>query len=349
MALATLLVRWFSVGLVLLVAQAAAAQDAGSFDRGRTIRLIVGGRRGSDADIYARLIAKYLGRHIGGHPAVAVADMPGNGGHVAAGYIYSAAPKDGTAIGTVPAAVLTAPLWFGFGTVPHDPTQFLYLGSAASESTDCFVGGDTPIGNFRDAFAREVTMGATAGDGPTRDGPLLLNAMLGTRFRVIAKYAGTRDILAAINNGAVMGACGLTWSSVATRHPHWLPKGVLRGLVQESVAGSPLAARLGIPLAVSYAGSAADAETLALAYAQQAFGKPFFLPPGTPPGTTEALRAAFMDTLHDAGLLADAKAASLAIDPVSGPSVRAQIAKLYATPAQTLDRVRAVFGGAQVR
>lgn len=346
MPLTLTLVRVIAAGLLVLVAQATtAAQDAGEFYRGKTILLTVGGPAGSDADIYGRLVAKYLGKHIPGNPTVAVAEMPGSGGHVAAGYIYSAAAKAGTAIGAVPADILTAPLWFGSGNVAHDPMKFIYLGSAASASTDCFVGADTPIRTLRDAFAGEVTMGALADGGPTRDGPVLLNAVLGTKFRIVAKYAGIGEILTAIEKGEVMGACGLSWSSISTRHPDWLAKGVLRGLVQESVTGSPLATRMGIPLAVNYAASAADGEVLALDYAQGAFARPFILPPGTPPQLTASLRKAFMDTLADKYLLADAKAASLEISPLSGEAVAEQIAKLYATPAQIVDQVRAALSG----
>lgn len=340
------LVRAAAACLFVLAAHAtAAAQPPVAFYRGNTIHLAIGGGAGSDEDIYGRLVAKYLGRHIAGNPAVAVADMPGSGGHVAAGSIYSSAAKDGTAFGEVPSNILTAPLRFGFGNVPHDPQKFIYLGSAASESTDCFVGGDTPINTLRDAFAGEVTMGALADGGPTRDGPVLLNAMLGTKFRVVAKYRGIGEVLTAIDKGEVAGACGLSWSSVSTRHPDWLPKGRLRGLVQESVTGSPLAMRVGIPLAVNYAASALDIEVLALAYAQQAFARPFILPPGTLPGRAAILRQAFLDTLADSDLLSDAKASSLDIDPLPGESVAAQVAELYAAPAQIVDRVRAALSG----
>jgi len=341
------LIRAATACLIVLAAHAtAAAQAAAPFYRGNTIHLVIGGTAGGDEDIYGRLVAKYLGKHIAGNPAVAVADMPGSGGHVAAGYIYaSAAKKDGTAIGAVPANVLTAPLWFGFGNIPHDPQKFVYLGSAASAGTDCFVSGDTPVESLRDAFVGEVTMGALADGGPTRDGPVLLDAILGTKFRVVAKYRGIGEILTAIEKGEVMGACGLSWSSISARHPDWLATGVLRGLVQESVTGSPLPTRMGIPLAVSYVASAADAEVLALAYAQQAFAKPFILPPGTPPALTAWLRQGFIETLADKDLLADAKAASIEIDPLSGESVAAQIARLYATPPQIVDRVRAALSG----
>jgi len=346
MPLTSCLVRVIAAGLIVLVArELAAAQDVAGFYRGKTINLTIGGPAGSDDDIYARLLAKYLSQHIAGKPAVVAANMPGSGGHIAAGYIYAAAAKDGTAIGAVPPEIITGPLWFGFGKIPHDPTKFIYLGSAESESADCFIRSDTPVRSLRDAFISEVTMGAMADGGPTRDGPVLLNAMLGTKFRVVATYAGTGEILAAIGKGEVAGACGLTWSSISTRRPDWLPKGILRGLVQESVSGSALATRLGIPLAVEFVNSAMDREVMTLAYAQQTFGRAYILPPGTPPERSAALRKAFMDTLQDNDLLADARRAFIQINPLSGEQVEALVAKLYATPPQIVDRVRAALAG----
>ena len=114
---------------------------------------MIGGRAGSDDDIYGRLIAKHMGRHIPGHPGDRHTNMPGSGGHVAAAYIYSAAAKDGTVIGAVSPSTITEPLWFGLGQVQDDPSKFIYLGSAESESYNCFVRSETPIRTLRDAFA----------------------------------------------------------------------------------------------------------------------------------------------------------------------------------------------------
>jgi tripartite-type tricarboxylate transporter receptor subunit TctC len=346
MPLTSCLVRVITAGLLVLAApELAAAQDVAGVYKGKTINLTIGGRPGSDDDIYARLLAKHLSKHIPGNPVLATANMPGSGGHAAAAYIYSAAAKDGTAIGAVPPTTITEPLWFGLGQVQHDPSKFIYLGSAESESNNCFVRSDTPIRTLRDAFVSEVVMGAAADGGPTRDGPTLLNSILGTKFRVVATYNGTNDILAAIEKGDVAGVCGLTWSSVSARRPDWIPKGVLRGLVQESVTGTALATRLGIPLAVEFVKSAADREVMALAYAQQAFGRPYILPPGTPPERAAALRKAFIETLQDTALLADAKQTFIQINPRSGEDVEGLVAKLYGTAPQTVDSVRAALAG----
>jgi tripartite-type tricarboxylate transporter receptor subunit TctC len=346
MPLMSCLARVIAAGLVLLGARDfAAAQDAVAGYRGKTLNLTIGAPPGSDDDIYARLLAKHLSKHIAGNPAIAAANMPGSGGHVAAAYIYSAAAKDGTAIGAVSSQTIAEPLWLRSGRVAHDPTQFVYLGSASSESAECFVRYDSPVMSLRDAFIGEVVMGAAADGGPTRDGPLLLNTVLGTKFRLVATYGGIADILTAIEKGEVTGACGLTWSSISTRHPDWVAKGVLRGLVQESASGSALATRLGVPRAVDFVKSAADRELLTIVYAQQAFGRPYILPPGTPHDRAALLRGAFMDTLRDSGLAADAKRQFIQIDPLSGENVEALVQKLYATPPQIVDRIRAALAG----
>jgi tripartite-type tricarboxylate transporter receptor subunit TctC len=329
--------------ILLGAGEVAAAQDAAEFYRGKTLNLTIGAAAGSDDDIYARLLAKYLSKHIAGNATVAVSAMPGSDGHVAAAYIYSSAAKDGTAIGAVSPEAIAEPLWFGPGKVRHDPTKFAYLGSASSESTECFVRSDTAVMSLRDALKDEVPMGAAVDGGPTRDGPILINAVLGTRFRVVPTYSGTADILAAIEKGEVSGACGLTWSSVSIRRPDWLAKGVLRALVQESIKGSAPATRLGVPLVVDFVRSAADREVLALVYAKQTFGRPYILPPGTPPERTAVLRKAFMDTLRDSDLVADAKRESIQINALPGEDVEALVRQLYATPPQIVDRVRAAL------
>jgi tripartite-type tricarboxylate transporter receptor subunit TctC len=346
-------IRALAASLIVLIAvlgviPGAAAQDAGGFYAGKTITLTIGAARDSDDDIYARLFAKYLARHLAGKPAVVVANLPASGGHAAAAFIFSAAAKDGTAIGAVPADVIAAPLWFGAGKVAHDPTQFIYLGSAAPESTDCFVRSDTPVMSLRDAFVSEVAVGAAADGGPTRDGPALFNSLLGTKFRIVARYGGVADILAAIEDGEVTGACGLAWTSVATRHPDWLPKGVLRGLVQESLTGADMATRRGIPLVTEFLQSGADREVLALAYAEHGFAHPLILPPGTPPERVAALRKAFMAAWQDAGLATEAKQASLPVHPVAGEEVAALVDRLYAAPAESIERVRAALAGEKV-
>jgi tripartite-type tricarboxylate transporter receptor subunit TctC len=320
--------------------KAASAQDVAAFYRGKTVSLVIAAPAGSEYDAYARLVARHLGAHIPGNPTIVPINMPGTSGHTAATRIYNDTSQNGMVIGAVMPETITDPLWFGIGKVQHDPQKFIYLGSANSESYNCFIGSDTQIQSMRDALARDVTLGATIDRGPTSDDPALLNNLIGSRFRLAAKYRDTREIVAAIERNEVDGVCGMSWSGMSALRPDWIPKGVVHVLVQENTKGTALATKMGAPLATAFAQSGADREVMALAYAQQAFGRPFILGPQTPVDRAAALHKAFFETLHDKPLLDDARNALIAINPLSGEAVEALVAKLYATPTPLVERVR---------
>jgi tripartite-type tricarboxylate transporter receptor subunit TctC len=326
--------------IVFGAASPVAAQDVAEFYKGKTVSLVIGARPGSETDAYARLIGRHLGRFIPGNPKVAPSGMPGSSGHVAATHIYAAAAKDGTAIGAVLPETITEPLWFGMGKVQHDPGKFAYLGSANSESYNCFIRSESPIRSLRDAVANVVTVAATAEHGATRDEPALLNNLLGTKFRVADNYAGTAEILRAIENSEVDGVCGVSFGSMEAQRPDWIAKGVVRILVQENVKGATLANKMGAPRATDFARSGADREVMALAYAQQEFGRPYILPPDTPAERVGTLRQAFMNALREKQLLDEARTARLEVNPLSGEDVAALVGKLYATPPPLVERVR---------
>lgn len=355
MRLTSFLGRAIAAGLALVLlydvatAQNAAPPNAAASYDGKTVNIVIGSAPGSELDSYARLVARYLGRHLQGNPAIATANYAETAGRFVTGKILAAGLKDALVVGVAPSAAVAAPLWLGAGNLPYDPTRLIYLGSAAYENTDCFVSGDSPVESMHDALAGPVTMGALADRGPTRYGPVLLNTMLGTKFRVVAKYASVGAILDAIRRGEVTGACGLTWSSVAIHHADWLPKGVLRGLVQESATGTALATRLGIPLAVDLAASAQDREVMRLAYTQQALRQVFFMRPETMPVRTANFRKAFAATLADKEFLVEARAASLPVAPLSGPAVEKIVAELRAAPMLAVDRLRVAINGEAAR
>jgi tripartite-type tricarboxylate transporter receptor subunit TctC len=218
-----------TAALVMLRLVAAAAQPRADPDHGKTIHLIVGAAAGTDEDMYGRLIAKYLGQHVEGHPTVAVINRPGDAGRAAAEIIASSSNDDGTLIGTVAPQAIAAPLWSA--QPPSNLRSLGYLGSASSEITECFVGESAQVDTVRDALTHNLRMAALTEGGPTRDGPNLLDQLIGMKFTVIPKYADISSILAAIGEDEVAGACGLTRSSISTRHPDWLPKGLLRSLI----------------------------------------------------------------------------------------------------------------------
>jgi tripartite-type tricarboxylate transporter receptor subunit TctC len=325
------------------IAAAQETQDIAEFYRGKTLSLVIAAAPDSEHDLYARLVARHLGRFVPGNPKIAASNMPGAGGHLAAAHLDASAAKDGTAIAALRPETITEPLWQGLGRVQHDPARFIYLGSAKSDTDNCFIHADRPIRSLRDALAGEVVLGATRESGPTRANPALLNNLLGSRFRLVATFAGTREILQAMERGDVAGVCGLGWSSMSAQQPDWIPKGVVRVLVQESVRGNALASKLGAPLAIDFARSGNDRELMALAYRQQDFALPYVLPAGTPAERAAALRQAFRKAFNDGALRAEAKARLLDLDPLSGEDVQALVEKLYATPPQLIERVRSAL------
>jgi len=316
-----------------------AQEGAEQFFRGKSINLYIGSSAGGGYDTYARVLARHFGKYIPGNPAIVPQNMPGAASNKLSGFIYSVAPKDGTAIGAIfPGAVL-APL-LGDAALQHDPSKLIYLGSANSDVYTCVARTDVPVKTFQDAFTREVIVGASNEGGTTRDLPALSNNVLGTKFRVVAGYAGTREITLALERKEVDGLCGFGWASINASYPYWLTQNVVRILVQENARGHPDLNRMGVPLTVSFAKTEDDRQVLELVYGQSIFGRPFVLPPGVPPDRVAALRKAFMAAFADPELLAEAQKIKLDIEALSGEEVQALVSKAFSLPARITERAK---------
>src|SRR5689334_17839998 len=186
--------RVLLVATACLAANAASAQEAvEAFYRGRTVTITVGSAVGGGYDAYGRLVGRHLGRHIPGNPTVIVQNIPGAGSNKAASYVALQAPKDGTAIGAVQAGALTPP--------PRS---------------------DAPAKSFAEAFEKEVLIG-TSGEGASlREMPIMLVNVLGVKLRLIGGYAGSREIILAMDRNEVHGMCGMDWSSFVTQQRAWI-------------------------------------------------------------------------------------------------------------------------------
>ena len=331
--LAPLLVAW-------VVPDPAQAQDAvAQFYKGKQISLYVGSSAGGGYDTYARLLARRLGNYIPGNPSVVVQDMPGAGSNKLAAYIYSVAPKDGTAIGAIFSGAILQPLLGD--PVQHDPSKFIYLGNANNEVFLCIARTDAPVQSFKDALSRELIVGATNEGGSTRDFTAMLDNLLGAKLRIVTGYPGSNEIVLAIERNEVQGACGLGWSSVAPQRARLLDSGLVRVLVQLATTGHPELDRMGVPLAIDFAKTADDRQVMELVFSQLIFGRPYILPLGVPPERVAALRAAFMAAFKNKDAVAEARGMQLDLDPLAGEAVQAEVAKAYAMPRRIVERARA--------
>jgi tripartite-type tricarboxylate transporter receptor subunit TctC len=266
--------------------------------------------------------------------------MPGAASNIAAAFVYNVAPKDGTTIGALQTAAVLDPLFADKARLKHDSSKFIYLGSATVDYYICVVRADAGVKDFKDALIHEVIMGASAPGTSTRDFPALLNNAVGTKFRIVAGYPGTREITLAIEKGEVQGVCGFSWSSLSAQRPDWLSKGFVRVLVQENPTGHPEVNRMGVPHATDFAKTPQDRAIMELVYSSEIFGRPYVLPPGVPAERVAALRKAFLDTLSDPELKAEGDKLGLDLDPISGEELQEIAAKMYATPADIVERAK---------
>jgi tripartite-type tricarboxylate transporter receptor subunit TctC len=334
------LVAAASVALALLPASPAPAQDAvAQFYRGKQINLYIGTSAGGGYDTYARLLARRFGSFIPGNPAVVPQNMPGAGSNKLAAFLYSIAPKDGTAVGAIFSGAILQPL-IGDAPAQHDPSKFVYLGTANNEVFICITRADAPAKSLQETFTRELIVGATNEGGSTRDFTAMLDNVLGTRLRIVTGYAGSNEIMLAIERNEVQGTCGVGWSSVAAQHPHWLETGFAKIIAQLATKGHPSMDKMGVPVAIDFAKSPEDRQVMELIYSQLVFGRPYVLPPGTPPERVAALRRAFMAALRDPDTIAEAKKMNLDLDALSGEDVQAEVAKAFAMPARIVERAR---------
>lgn len=333
---------------LLLATGAASTQDAGQdaagdaveqFYRGKTINIYVGSAVGGGYDGYARLLARHFGKYIPGNPAIVPQNMPGAGSNKAAGFVYGQAPRDGTAIGAIQPGAVLAPL-LSDQPVQHDSRRFIYLGSANSDVYLCFVRADAPVKSFQETFTREVILGASAEGATLRDLPVMLDNVLGTKFRLVTGYAGSHEVTLAIEKGEVHGMCGMGWVSLSMEHPDWVASGRIRILAQEDMKGQPELNRLGVPRTISFAKTDEDRQVMELVYSQNVFGRPYVLPPGVPPERVAALRAAFTAALTDKDLLEEAAKMRFEVGALSGEDLQAMTARLFALPARISERAK---------
>ena len=329
----------------LLGMPSALAQDSvAQFYKGRQITVVVGSSAGGGYDIYARLLARHMGKHIPGNPSMIVADMPGAGSNAAIAHIYNVAAKDGTFIGAPQnSAIMDALFDVSLGNarrLRHDATKLIHIGSATTDHYVCIARADAPIKTFKQALTEEFLIGASQPGTSTRDYPAMLNNTTGAKIKQVSGYPGTREITLAIEKNEVHGLCGFSWSSLQAQKPDWIKSGFIRVIVQEHDKGNPEINKMGVPLAVDFATSPENRKIMELIYSSETFGRPYLMAPDVPADRVAALRKAFLETMAHKELLAESQRIGLAIDPISGEDLQKLAADIFATPLPFVEKVK---------
>jgi tripartite-type tricarboxylate transporter receptor subunit TctC len=331
------------VAALASAAGAARADSVADFYKGKAINLIIGLPAGGGYDDYGRLVARHIGDHIPGHPAVVAQNMPGAGGLKAADHIYNSAPKDGTEFGIVASSTLMEPL-FGDKDAHFNAAQFSWLGSASQDVSFCGIGPGSHITGFDEWLksGKELTFGASGPAAITYQHPMVMKNVLGANLRVISGYGGTSDITLAVERGEVDGVCGMFASSITAQFQHLIDAGEMKLIIQMGPRKDPTFGD--IPSVFDYAKTDEQRQILSLAFDQLALGRPFMGPPGVPVDRYEALNKAFAETLKDPALLADAAKMKVAIDYLSGDEAKKMLKQFTDYPPAVLEKARLAMG-----
>ncbi len=298
-----------------------------SFYKGRNVSLIIGYSVGGGYDLYARVLAAHLGHHIPGTPTIVPQNMTGAGSLRAANYIYGVAPKDGSVFGTFSRSMAVAPL---LQDAPFDASKFSWLGSVTNDVSLCVSWHTSPIKTFDDMLAKPFTFGGDAAGSDPDNFALLYKNVFGAKLKLVSGYPGTNDTTLAMERGEVDGLCGLSWSTIKTRHAAWLAGKQINLLVQAGLRKDPEIPD--VPFAADLAKTDEQKQILRLLVASQGMARPFAAPPALPADRKAALVDAFAATMKDPEFRADAERMKLDVNPISPEEIEALLRDVYATP-----------------
>lgn len=329
--------------LCTLFAIDASAQSGISY-AGKQIRMVIASGAGGGYDTYARILGRHLYRHIPGNPSIVNQNMPSAAGMAATNWAYSAAaPRDGTAILATYNSLLAEPL-YGNPAARFDPLKFETIGSISKQQNICATWHTSPIKSIDQAKTRELTVAATGTTGNSASLPRILNATIGTKFKVIAGY-GTTEQRLAVERGEVDGVCGLSYSTLKAANPEWIQKKRINILIQ--TGAKPQNDLPDVPLLINLVTQPDDKKVIELLSFAQEMGRPFLMPPDTPKDMVTVIRRAFDATLKDPQFLAEAEKTFLEVDPLTGEEMEQQLRRAYAAPRPIVRRAAEFVGGPQ--
>jgi tripartite-type tricarboxylate transporter receptor subunit TctC len=329
-----------AAALAMTAAPQARAESVADFYRGRQIEYNLATSTGGSWDVYLRVLSNHLGKYIPGHPKIVIQYMPGAGGVKALNYMYNAAPRDGSYIGTpLSTALLYAVL--NPGKVKFDAPKFHWIGSMARIQDVISVWSAGPIKTIEDARKQEVKVGATGRSSNSFLDIAMANNLLGTKFKPVLGYKGGAEINLAIERGEVQGRAN-TWDGWATAMPQWLTDKKIINLVQ--LGPSKLAEIGEVPLFGDLVKDPKDKPVVDFLSVGLTVGRSVYMPPGTPPERVAALRQAFEKAMKDPAYIKDAEAHKMSTgDWKSGAEIQTVIERTFSSPPEIVKRAKAAL------
>src|SRR5947209_5285494 len=315
--------------VALALAPAANAQSVEQFFARKTITISIGYTAGGSYDLYGRLVARHLGKHIPGQPTVLAQNMPGAGSLKAANYIYEVAPKDGTALGVVvESAALEQAL--ANPAALYDAAKFTWIGRVATSNNIFMQWHTSKVQSIADSRRLESSLAGTGPGSIAETVPRLLNALAGTKFKLVSGYPASNEAMLAMERGEVEGSSS-SWAAVSVGKKEWLRDRKIRIILQtapersKDVPDAPALPEIGT--------SAEDKQVYALYASGSAIGRTVIAPPGIPTDRVQALRAAFAAMVRDPEFIADIQKTNVELDPLPGERVQNLIVRTLNLPA----------------
>jgi tripartite-type tricarboxylate transporter receptor subunit TctC len=330
------------VGLVPLAAHAQTDATPVSF-AGKQIRLLIGfSPTGYGYDTYGRLLARYLGKYLPGNPTIVPQNRPGAGSLNLASYMAYAAAKDGSEIAIVGRGVAMEPILDAPVSPPKfDSTKFSWLGSMNNEVGGFFVRQPGPASSFQDVLNGAVLrVGSTGAGGDQQIFTQALNALFGTKLKLVSGYPGTQELMLGIERGELDGIVGYSWSVARSGNKEQLDNGSLKIILQVALDRHPDLPN--VPLVTDFVTDPADRQVLELIFSRNLMGRPLLAPPGTDAAVAAVLRKGFAQAMQDKSLLAEAAKIDLELNFVSGEDVQALVERLYHSPTSVIARAQAI-------
>ena len=321
------------LGSAFIVSGPAMAQT--NFYKDRSVTMIIGSGAGGGYDLYSRVLARHMGRHLPGNPHIIPKNMGGAGSIKATNYIYNVAPRDGSIFASVFNTLPIQPL-VGRKGVRYDATKLSWVGSIGKHQNICTTWHTSPINTFDKAKSHEVVVAATGASGNAAIFPKLFNQMFGTKFKVVTGYKSSGALLAVVQ-GETAGICGMSYQTLLASAPDWILKKQVNILAQIGLTPHP--ALKGVPMVLDMVKTKADRDILTFLMIPQEMGRPYTAGPGIPKNRLAALRKAFDDTMTDPAFLRDAEKARMKVEPITGAAMEKLVARLGAMPQETIKNV----------
>jgi tripartite-type tricarboxylate transporter receptor subunit TctC len=310
-----------------------------SFYKGKTILLQIGDAAGDGYDSYGRLVARYIAKYIPAHPNVVVQDVPGGGSLLLANQFGHTTPEDGSVFGMFVSGMPTTPL-LNPGAASFDPRKFGFIGSPNREVQVLVVSQSAAVKTVDDVFHKQLIVGASAPGAAPWDYPMMTNALLGTKFKIISGYSGPAETGLALERGEVEAQPAVNWTTAKNVYGQMIASGKLHVIAQYGF--NKLPELPDVPL-FPIGSDDKDRQIFRILYARQDYGRPMAFPPGVPAERVEAFRKAIAATVIDPEFLADAARSKLPINFVSGEELQRLTQQIYQTPPELVARMQSLL------